>query len=151
MPTLTTEPICKYITYEEATKSQTGVRLNIDNTPDAKALENMQFIGRLIFDRVREHFGRPIGVSSFYRSKDLNAAVGGSLTSQHTTGEAIDIDGDIFGGVTNMEIFKYIKENFTFDQLIHEYGTPSNPAWVHVSLKKYGINRQQVLKIGVKK
>lgn len=139
--------ISKYITYSEATKSQTATRLGIKNEPSQEALVSMRYVASQIFDAIRDHFGIPIGVSSFYRSPELNKAVGGSATSQHTTGEAIDIDADIFGGITNSEIFKYVKEHLTFDQLIWEYGDKLNPAWVHVSLRRNGINRQQIIKI----
>ena len=104
----------------------------------------MRYVAKEIFDKAREHFNIPIAVSSFYRSKELNNEIGGSVTSQHVTGQAIDIDGDILGGVENCEIFDYIYENLEFDQLIWEYGDKENPAWVHVSLKKDN-NRKQVI------
>ena len=139
--------ISKYITYQEAVTSQTAIRKGIDNTPNSNALINMQLLGIRVFDVVREHFKKPIRVSSFYRSLLLNNAVGGSRTSQHVTGEAIDIQAT--KGFTNSQIFHYIKDNLEFDQLIWEYGTKENPAWVHVSYKKSG-NRKQVLYIGIK-
>lgn len=136
--------VSKYISLAEAIKSQTATRLGIDNTPTAEHLENMEHVGQNVFDRVREHFGKPIAVTSFYRSVNLNKAIGGSQTSQHCTGQAIDIDGDVLGGVKNSEIFKYIKDNLTFDQLIWEFGNSTEPDWVHVSLVK-GVNRRKVL------
>lgn len=138
--------ISKYISYAEATKSQTAIRLGIDNTPDAETLERMKLVGRMVFDVVREHFGVRIYISSFYRSKAVNSKTkGSSKTSQHVTGEAIDIDADVLGGVTNVEIFEFIKKNLDFDQLIWEYGDEKSPAWVHVSYKKEG-NRKQIRK-----
>jgi len=101
-----------------------------------------------VFEPIRNHFGIPIGISSFFRSKALNKAVGGAATSQHTTGCAIDLDADIFGGVSNKMIFDYVRNNLSFDQLIHEYGDNFNPAWVHVSYKAKG-NRNQVIYIGL--
>jgi zinc D-Ala-D-Ala carboxypeptidase len=59
-------------------------------------------------------------------------------------GEAMDLDADVFGKVTNAQIFHYIKDNLEFDQLIWEFGTDDNPAWVHVSLSKNN-NRNQIL------
>ena len=91
--------------------------------------------------------GIPIGISSFYRSPKLNQKVKGSKTSQHIKGEAMDIDADIFGGITNKEIFDYIKDNLDFHELIWEYGDDDNPAWVHVSLKRVGKNKKQILRI----
>lgn len=139
--------ISKYITLAEATTSQTAVRKNIPNIPNEKELENMKHVAVNVFDKVREHFGKPIRVSSFFRCLRLNNAVGGSKTSQHIKGMAIDMQGT--NGLTNAEIFHYIKDNLEFDQLIWEYGTEQEPAWVHVSLSR-GENRKQVLYIGVK-
>lgn len=137
--------ISKYISLAEATKSQTAERLGIENMPDAATIQRMKYVAEKVFDPLREHFGVPIGVSSFYRSTALNAAIGGSKTSQHRSGEAIDIDADMFGGITNKQIFDYIRYNLDFDQLISEFGTRDNPNWVHVSLTT-GYNRRQVLR-----
>lgn len=133
--------ISKYITYQEATTSQTATRKGIDNTPKENELVAMQLVGIRVFDAVREHFGTPLRVSSFYRSPELNKAVGGSGTSQHVKGHAIDIQGT--GKVTNKMIFDYIKENLDFDQLINEY----NFSWVHVSYVSKEKNRKQILVI----
>jgi zinc D-Ala-D-Ala carboxypeptidase len=139
--------VSKYITLAEATKSQQAIRAGISNKPNDAVMKNMQHVATEIFDKVRDHFGVPIGISSFYRSSAINRLVGGAKNSQHVQGEAIDIDADIFGIVTNQEIFEYIKANLVFDQLIWEYGNDEQPAWVHVSLKRDGKNRKQVLKI----
>jgi zinc D-Ala-D-Ala carboxypeptidase len=85
-------------------------------------------------------------LSSGYRSVALNKAVGGSATSQHSKGEAIDIDMDGHKGPTNAEVFNYIKENLNFDQLIWEFGSKTSPDWVHVSYKKGGPQRKQILR-----
>lgn len=135
--------ISKYITYQEATTSQTAVRKGIKNEPGDNELLAMQLVGIRVFDVVREHFKTPLRVSSFYRSPELNSAIGGSSrTSQHVKGQAIDIQGT--GKVTNKMIFDYIKENLDFDQLINEY----NYSWVHVSYVSKEKNRKQILKIG---
>lgn len=140
--------ISENITYAEAFKSQSAVRHKIKNTTnDPEILKNMKHVAENVFEKIRAHFGKPIGISSFYRSPELNKIIGGSPTSQHTTGEAIDIDADIFGGLTNKEIFDFVKDNLEFSQLIWEYGNSKNPAWVHVSLKRNGKNRKQILYI----
>lgn len=136
--------ISPHITYNEAVKSQTAIRFGIDNTPNAPQLECMKLVALKIFEPLREHFGVPIGISSFFRSKKLNARIGGAKNSQHCTGEAIDIDGDIYGQVSNTEIFNWIRDNLAFDQLIREYGTSG---WVHVSYRSQG-NRGQVWAVG---
>ena len=137
--------ISKYITLEEATQSQTATRKGIINVPDDKTLINMQLVGIRVFDVIREHFGSPLRVSSFYRSLLLNNAVGGKSTSQHVKGQAIDIQGT--GKVTNQMIFDYIKDNLDFDQLIAEYPVNGVPSWVHVSYVSKEKNRKQVLTI----
>lgn len=140
--------ISQHITFEECFKSETAIRKKINNVPtDREIILNMQHVATHIFEPIREHFGIPIGISSFYRSEALNKAVGGSKTSQHVLGEAIDIDADIYGGITNMEIFDFVVNNLNYDQVIKEYGTDKNPAWIHVSLKRNGNNRKQILRI----
>lgn len=146
MVLLIMEMISKYLSYKEATKSPTALRLGIDNDPTPEHLENMKYVAKEIFDKVREHIGRPLAATSFYRSKALNDAVpGSSKTSQHMTGEAIDIDADVYGFGTNLEIFNFIKDNLIFDQAINEYPDKhGNPSWVHVSKTRTG-NRGEVL------
>ena len=136
--------ISKNISYKEATHSTTAKRLGIDNTPNAEQMSNMRYVAENVFQPIREHFGVPIYVSSFFRSKELNKAAKGSSSSTHMKGEAMDLDADVFGEVTNAQIFHYIKDNLEFDQLIWEFGTDDNPAWVHVSLSKNN-NRNQIL------
>jgi len=137
--------ISKHITYAEATKSQTAVRYNLKNVPNQEQLENMTLTAEKIFEPVREHFDVSIAVTSFFRAPAVNAAAGGARNSQHTTGQAIDIDADVLGKITNKQVFDYIRGNLEFDQLIWEFGDDKNPAWVHVSFSKTG-NRRQVLK-----
>lgn len=133
--------ISRFISYKEATFTQTG----LNNTPNETQLENMIRIAEDIFEPIREHFGKPIIISSFFRSAAVNKKVGGSKTSQHVKGEAMDIDAQILGGLTNRAIFFYIKDYLLYDQLIWEKGNDSEPDWVHVSLKASG-NRKQILK-----
>jgi zinc D-Ala-D-Ala carboxypeptidase len=139
--------ISKYLSLQESTRSNTAKRLGIQNLPTPEHLVNMKRIATEIFDKVRDHIGGPLFASSFYRSAELNQAIGGSsVTSQHMTGEAIDIDTKRYGFGTNARVFEYIKNNLTFDQLLWEFGTSEEPDWVHVSLRKDG-NRKQVLRV----
>ena len=130
----------------EFSASNTAKRKGIDNTPKDAHLEAAKELAKHIFQPLREHFAKPIWLSSGYRSEALNKAIGGSKTSQHCKGEAMDIDMDGKGGPTNAEIFNYIKENLNFDQLIWEFGTKTSPDWVHVSYKKGGPQRGQILR-----
>lgn len=138
--------ISKYVSYLEAVKSNTAVRRGIENTPNEQQLEAMRNVAVSVFDKVREKVGGPLAVTSFFRSPKLNKAIGGSGRSQHCRGEAIDIDCDVFGNGKNSEVFKFIKEELDFDQLIWEFGNDEEPAWVHVSLKLNGQNRKSILK-----
>lgn len=138
--------ISKNITYAEATKSRTAEKHGIANDPNSVELKAMKFIAENIFQKVRAHFKKPIRISSFFRGADLNKVIpGASSKSQHSKGEAIDMDADTFGGLTNADIFYYIKDNLEFDQMIWEHGNSHNPSWVHVSLKEKGKNRRSLL------
>lgn len=133
------------LTLAEVTKSQTATRLGIDNKPTRVHLKALKAVAANIFQPVRDHFKIPIAVTSGYRSEALNKAIGGSQNSQHSKGEALDLDADVLGGTENQYIFHYIHQHLVFDQLIWEFGTDDNPAWVHVSFKADGTNRMEVL------
>ncbi len=139
------ERISKHISYKEAIRSNTALRLNIDNTPDEVSLTNMTGVAHNIFEPLRLWVGGPIKINSFYRCPKLNKAIGGSKRSQHCEGRAIDID-DTFGYKTNAEMFNYIRDNLNFDQMIWEFGDDNNPAWVHVSFDSLDGNRGRLLK-----
>jgi zinc D-Ala-D-Ala carboxypeptidase len=136
--------ISKHISIKEATRSNTAERLGIDNFPSSPTLVNMQALAENVFEPLREHFGHPIYITSFYRSPELNKAIGGSSKSQHCKGQAIDID-DVIGGSKNADFFNYIKDNLEFDQLIWEFGNDDSPSWVHVSYNASN-NRGNILK-----
>lgn len=137
--------ISKHISYKEATRSITAIRLGIDNTPFEYELGNMKAVAENIFEPLRKWVGGAIKVTSFFRSTRLNQAIGGSEFSQHCQGRAIDID-DVYGHKTNAEMFDYIKDNLDFDTLIWEFGTDDNPAWIHVSYISNERNRGRILK-----
>jgi zinc D-Ala-D-Ala carboxypeptidase len=105
----------------------------------------MVILGTEIFEPLREWAGGPIKINSFFRSIELNKAIGGSLKSQHCEGRAIDID-DVYGHKTNAEMFNYIKENLDYDQLIWEFGDEKNPDWIHVSFVEEDSNRKNNLR-----
>ena len=128
--------LSKNLSLREATKSITALRLGIDNTPEEYEIKNLERIAYGIFQPLRDHFDTPIAVTSGYRSKELNEAIGGSRYSQHITGEALDLDAHVYGGVSNAELFEFIATRLEFDQLIWEFGDDEEPAWVHVSLKR---------------
>ena len=139
------ERISKHISYEEGVHSNTALRLDIINTPGAYEISNMAGIAHNLFEPLRLYVGGAIKISSFYRSPDLNTAIGGSSKSQHCQGRAIDID-DTFGYLTNAEMFEHIKSVLNFDQLIWEFGDDKNPNWVHMSYISSGENRGRVMR-----
>jgi hypothetical protein len=139
--------LSKHLSLAEITRSDTAKRLGINNEPTAEHLENFKLLAEKVFEPIREHFNVPIHISSGYRSKALNTAIKGSLSSQHCSGEAIDIDMDgSANGVTNTMVFDFIKDNLDFDQMIWEFGNSNKPDWVHVSYKANGKQRKQILK-----
>lgn len=128
----------------EMTVSQTAKRLGIKNVPNKQQIEALHFLALNVLQPIRNHFGVPIILTNAFRSKELNKAVGGSVTSQHMVGEAADIDMDNTT-ITNREVFDFIRTKLQFDQLIYEFGNSKNPDWVHVSWNSKDKQRNQVL------
>jgi zinc D-Ala-D-Ala carboxypeptidase len=137
--------ISKHISYKEAVHSNTAKRRGIENKPNDDQLYNMAKVAHNIFEPLRLYVGGAIKINSFFRSEELNKAIGGSSKSQHCQGCAIDID-DIYGHKSNYQMFEYIRENLDFDQLIYEFGDADNPDWVHVSYVSSKENRNRVLR-----
>lgn len=130
------------------TASITASKYNIDNTPQQEQLDNIERLILNIYDPIIEEFGYPPFISSGFRSETLNQKITKNLNSksQHQKGEAIDLDTQVDQrGVTNKEIFNFIKNNLIFDQLIWEYGSYTEPDWVHVSYSLDN-NRNEILR-----
>lgn len=118
----------KYFTLRELTASATASRLGIDNTPSPQAMNNLNALVTHLLDPLREKFGRPIYVNSGYRCPELNKAVGGSLTSQHLTGEAADITAG--NKRENRRLYELLQSlKLPVDQAINE----CDYSWIHVS------------------
>ncbi len=137
--------ISKHISYKEGVYSRTAMRRGIKNNPNAEQMENMITIAEEVFEPLRMWVGGPIKINSFFRSPELNKAIGGSSKSQHCLGQAMDID-DTFGKMSNADMYEFIKENLDFDQMIWEFGDDDNPDWVHVSYVSAEENRKRCLK-----
>tara|TARA_R110000765_G_scaffold275274_1_gene373632 strand:- start:172 stop:630 length:459 start_codon:yes stop_codon:yes gene_type:complete len=137
--------ISTHISHKEGSYSNTAIRRGIDNTPNDNHLHFMEILAENIFEPLRQYVGGPIKINSFFRCPELNKAIGGSSTSQHCKGQAMDID-DTFGGRTNAEMYHWIKENLEFDQMIWEFGDDKNPNWVHISYVSHDKNRNRCLK-----
>ena len=132
------------LTLKECIKSDTAIQLGIDNAPPEEILVNIGCWANAIFQPIRDYFGVPIGLNSMYRSPALNAAIGGAKGSQHSKGEAGDLDADTYGKITNREIFEFVRDNLEFDQMII-YNSKDNPDFVHVSYTRLRENRFEIL------
>ena len=137
--------LTQHVTYAEATHSFTAKKLGIKNIPTEDQIFNMIVVATEIFEPLRKWVGGPIKINSFFRSEELNKAIGGSTTSQHCQGYAMDLD-DVYGHKTNAEMFDYITSHLPFDQIIWEFGDNENPNWIHVSYVSHEKNRGNVLK-----
>ena len=119
---------------KEMTQSQTALKNNIDNEPNAEQIENLRQLCQTILQPIREDFQLPIKITSGFRSPELCEILGSKSTSQHCANECAAADFEI-PGVDNKKVFKHIIENLPFDQIILEYYDDSdiNSGWIHVS------------------
>lgn len=134
-----------HFSYEELTRSQTAEKLGIENIPDLEQLANMKFLCETILEPLRSHFKKPVKITSCFRNQAVNIAVGGSDTSQHCKGEAVDCE---IVGIPNNVIADWVSEHLLFDQIILEFYKPSegiNSGWVHISVRRNGTNRKSKL------
>jgi len=135
--------LTKNFTLSEMTKSETALRHNLDNTPGEAEIESLKLLAEKVLQPVRDHFGKGVKVNSGFRHPNVNAAVGGSKTSDHCRGQAADIE---IPGVPNAELAEWIKANLSFTQLILEFYTPGIPdsGWVHVSYNPDNLKKQDM-------
>jgi hypothetical protein len=135
--------LTKNFTLSEMTKSETALRHDMDNTPGDAEVANMQLLAARVLQPVRDHFTRGVKVNSGFRHPDVNAAVGGSRTSDHTRGMAADIE---IPGVANADLAQWIADNLQYTQLILEFYTPGVPdsGWVHVSYDPTNLKKQNL-------
>lgn len=138
--------LSSHFTLAELTKSSTALRLDIDNIPESDEKKNLILLCASILEPVRMHFDKPFVPSSGFRCLELNRAIGSKDTSQHVKGQAVDFE---VPGISNIDLFNWIKENVTFDQLILEFHKEGDPhsGWVHCSFNE-GNNRNQAFSIG---
>lgn len=141
--------LSEHLTIREVLHSDTAIRLGIANDFDTEEhFENMKLLATHVFEPARKFINEPIYVTSGYRSKELNKAVGGVAGSHHTTGNALDIS--LKNKKDNWKLFGFIRHRLLFDQLIWEKGNDKSPQWIHISLKKE-VNRCEVLRYDGKK
>lgn len=129
--------LSEHFTLRELVRSQQAARCGVDNTPPEAVMNNLELICINILEPVRKHYGVPFSPNSGYRSPELNARIGGSKTSQHILGQAVDIE---VPGISNYDLAVWIKDNLIFDQLILEHYQSGDPysGWVHVSYSGQG-------------
>ena len=130
-------------TLQELIKSHEAVRKGLDNAPSQEVISNLQELSNMVLQPVRNHFGKSVTVNSGYRSPEVNAAVGGSKTSDHCKGQAADIE---IAGIPNAELAEWIRDNLAFTQVILEFYTQGIPdsGWVHVSYDPANLKKQSL-------
>ena len=133
------------VSLKELTKSESATRFGISNEPTEEALDNLKQLAVNILQPVRDHFGKPLIITSGYRSPELCVKIGSTTTSQHTKGQAADFE---IGGIANKDLADWIYLNLDFDQLILEFWKPEdvNSGWVHCSYRSDIIGRKQYLR-----
>lgn len=141
--------LTKNFTLLELTKSDTAIRRKIDNTPSAAVTDSLKLLCEKVLQPLRDHYKKPIKITSGYRSPKLNSAIGGSKTSDHTRGQAADTE---ISGVSNYDLAKYIEDNLEYTQLILEFYTPGEPnsGWVHVSYDPNNLKKQSLTATRIK-
>jgi len=129
--------LSKHVTLAEFQNSVSATKHGINNKMNESQIASAKLLCENVFEPLRIHLNTPIQISSGFRSLQVNKMIGGASTSQHTKGEAMDLQIGAKG-------FNFIKDKLQFDQLIWEFGNEENPSWVHVSFSSK--NRKQVLK-----
>jgi hypothetical protein len=132
--------LSKHLSRAEFERSDAAIKHGINNSMNSGQLAKAMALAINCFEPIREYLGKPIRVNSGYRSPAVNKRIGGSLTSQHSLGEAIDLD------LHDRDLFEWIIDNVVFDQLIYEAGNDTEAAWFHISYRE-GRNRKQVLRM----
>jgi hypothetical protein len=136
------EALSANFTLGEMIRSQSAVRKGIRNVPGPAEIVALRLLCQKVLQPVRDHYDRPVVVTSGYRSPRLNTAIGGSRSSQHCKGEAADFT---VPGVSNIEVCRWIERNLNYDQLIYEFG---ESGWIHVS---YSAHRMRNMELSAKR
>ena len=136
--------LSEHLDLAEVIRSETAKRQGISNMPTEEHIANFKLLAENVFEKVRSNFRCPIHISSGYRSKELNACTpGASVTSDHCKGMALDLDQQGHSqGITNKDVFDYIKANLKFKQLIWEGGTEQEADWIHVSYDENNLKNE---------
>ena len=122
-----------HFTLGEFTRSITAERLHIRNEPDFEQIEAMRHLCQEVLEPLRQHYGKPIRITSGYRCPLLNEAVGGVGNSQHQRGEAADLS--VPSEAVARDWFQWIVRNTNFDQLLFEHSSRMRNRWLHLSCR----------------
>jgi uncharacterized protein YcbK (DUF882 family) len=131
--------LSKHVTMEEFCYSPTAIKKGINNSMGLIAIDKAMQLCENVFEPLRKHLNAPIKISSGFRCDQLNKLIGGASGSQHTKGEAFDLE------LTDRKVFDWILKNVEFDQAIYEFGNDAHANWFHISYRK-GNNRKQALR-----
>jgi len=131
--------LSKHVTMEEFCYSPTAIKKGINNSMGLIAIDKAMQLCENVFEPLRKHLNVPIKITSGFRCEQLNKLIGGASGSQHTKGEAFDLE------LTNRKLFDWILKNVEFDQAIYEFGNDAHANWFHISYRK-GNNRKQALR-----
>lgn len=138
--------LTKNFTVSELSRSEAAIRKGMDNTPPPEVVENLRALAENVLQPLRDKLGKPLRINSGYRSPAVNRAIGSGSSSQHTRGEAADIE---FPGMDTKALASIIVSlGLPYDQLILEFYVPGDPSsgWVHVSHKRQGPQRKETLR-----
>jgi zinc D-Ala-D-Ala carboxypeptidase len=131
--------LSRHVTIQEFSYSPTAIKKGINNVMNATQVNNAIQLCENVFEPIRKHLNVPIKISSGFRCEQLNKLIGGASGSQHSKGEAFDLE------LTNRKLFDWILKNVEFDQAIYEFGNDAHANWFHISYRK-GNNRKQALR-----
>jgi len=120
-----------HFTLQEFVRSQTASRWGINNTPNQTIIDNLKELAKTM-EEVRRALSNPITISSGYRSPELNRKIGGSMNSQHMTGQACDFTVKNMALDDIMDLI--ITSKISYDQLIKEYDDGKGGGWIHISI-----------------
>ena len=131
--------LSRHVTIQEFSYSPTAIKKSINNVMNATQVQNAIQLCENVFEPLRKHLNAPIKISSGFRCEQLNKLIGGASGSQHTKGEAFDLE------LTDRKLFDWIIKNVEADQYIYEFGNDAHANWFHISYRK-GNNRKQALR-----
>lgn len=135
--------LTKNFTINELIYSVTAEANGIDNRASIAVVSNLKALCENILQPLRDHFNKPVKVTSGYRCLELNQKIGGKHNSQHLTGNAADI---IIPDVPLFDVYEYIRTKLPYDQLLLETNKKGTQ-WIHVSYLANARNRHQAMQI----